>query len=40
MTNANDEAPDAVPLDSLSPDPRNARRHTERNVATIEAALR
>jgi ParB-like chromosome segregation protein Spo0J len=30
----------AVPLDSLTPDPRNARRHPERNLAAIEASLR
>ncbi len=28
------------PLDSLLPDPRNARRHTDRNLATITNALR
>jgi DNA modification methylase len=29
-----------APLSSLTPDPRNARRHTERNVDLITAALR
>jgi DNA modification methylase len=28
------------PLSALTPDPRNARRHDERNLALIEAALR
>ena len=28
------------PLSSLTPDPRNARRHDDRNLALIEAALR
>jgi DNA modification methylase len=28
------------PLSSLTPDPRNARRHNDRNLALIEAALR
>jgi hypothetical protein len=27
-------------LDDLAPDPRNARRHTKRNLDTIEASLR
>lgn len=31
---------DTVSLDTLSPDPHNARRHTERNLATLEASLR
>jgi ParB-like chromosome segregation protein Spo0J len=29
-----------TPLSSLTPDPRNARRHDARNLALIEAALR
>jgi DNA modification methylase len=29
-----------TPLTALTPDPRNARRHSERNLALIEAALR
>lgn len=29
-----------VPIGSLVPDPKNARRHDERNLATIEASLR
>ncbi|MDP9353868.1 MAG: DNA modification methylase [Chloroflexota bacterium] len=36
-----DERPDgAVSLDLLIPDPRNARKHNDRNLAQIEAALR
>ncbi|MDP9356656.1 MAG: DNA modification methylase, partial [Chloroflexota bacterium] len=31
---------DILPLDDLTPDPRNARKHTERNLATIGVALR
>lgn len=31
---------DRLDLAALTPDPRNARRHTDRNLATIEAALR
>jgi DNA modification methylase len=34
------EGETTIALDALSPDPRNARRHTGRNLATIEAALR
>ncbi|MDP9367779.1 MAG: DNA methylase, partial [Chloroflexota bacterium] len=30
----------SVPLAGLLPDPRNARRHNDRNLAQIEAALR
>ncbi len=30
----------SIALDALTPDPRNARKHTARNLATIEAALR
>ena len=30
----------AVPIDSLAPDPANARRHGEKNLAAIEASLR
>ncbi|MDP9367832.1 MAG: hypothetical protein M3Q03_06090, partial [Chloroflexota bacterium] len=29
-----------APLSSLTPDPRNARTHSDRNLAQIEAALR
>jgi DNA modification methylase len=32
--------PDVAPLTALTPDPRNARRHSERNLALIEQALR
>lgn len=32
--------PATVTLASLTPDPRNARRHTDRNLATISTALR
>lgn len=31
---------DRLDLAALTPDPRNARRHTDRNLATIESALR
>ncbi len=31
---------DVRPLDALTPDPRNARKHGERNLAQIEGALR
>ncbi|MDP9355720.1 MAG: DNA modification methylase [Chloroflexota bacterium] len=31
---------DSAPLSSLIPDPRNARKHNERNLAQIEQALR
>ncbi len=31
---------DVLPLDDLTPDPRNARRHNDRNLAQIQAALR
>jgi hypothetical protein len=30
----------AVPIDSLTPDPANARRHPERNIAAIVASLK
>lgn len=30
----------AVPIDSLKPDPRNARSHSERNVGAIEESLK
>lgn len=30
----------AVPIDDLTPDPANARRHPERNMAAIQASLR
>jgi hypothetical protein len=33
-------AADAVELTDLTPDTHNARRHDERNLALIEAALR
>ena len=32
--------PLAFPIDQLKPDPGNARRHNERNMAAIEASLR
>ncbi len=36
-----EECPDGlVSLDVLIPDPRNARKHSDRNLAQIEAALR
>ncbi len=31
---------DVLPLEALTPDPRNARRHNDRNLVQIEAALR
>ncbi len=31
---------ETVPVDSLSPDPSNVRRHPERNLETIKASLR
>ena len=33
------DQPDTLSVTDLTPDPRNARRHTERNLAQIEAAL-
>ena len=38
--NDQSQTDDAIALDTLIPDPRNARRHTARNLATIERALR
>ena len=38
-TNATSDEPVSLSLTDLIPDPRNARRHTDRNLAQIEAAL-
>jgi ParB-like chromosome segregation protein Spo0J len=39
-TNPTDGDPPSLALTDLTPDPRNARRHTERNLSQIETSLR
>ncbi len=40
MAEQQDDSEAVAPLSSLTPDPRNARTHSERNLSLIEAALR